>query len=241
MSDTKISEAAVEAALDVYYSGNPGHGPRALKNVMRRALAAAILHHPAQPAELAEQQGDREQFEARFRHYNLATKQDSMDCTVYADKWVQGAWVGWQAALAARQPVVKACTNCDRTDSQVICQTCAGVVWDNGRLHEFHETRELSTSFGEGPLDELVPEEWHDKPLLRFQGAYDCGDDSVGAPARSGHVLSTDQAGTVLGDYLATRKSDGADALYEADGAWEMRDKGFMWTGDRWATDWREL
>lgn len=50
MADTKISEAAVEAALDVYYAGNPGHGPRALKNVMRRSLAAALPHlQPAKP------------------------------------------------------------------------------------------------------------------------------------------------------------------------------------------------
>ncbi|AOX63587.1 hypothetical protein BIZ42_16135 [Stenotrophomonas sp. LM091] len=108
-------------------------------------------------------------------------------------------------ALAARQPEAQPCTNCDRTDAKVICETCAGLAWDTGRLHEFSEIRELSTSLGEGALDDLVPEEWHEKPLLRFQGAYDCGDNSVGVPARSGHVLATDQAGTVLGDYLAAR------------------------------------
>jgi hypothetical protein len=114
------------------------------------------------------------------------------------------------AALAARQPVgqeaaAHACTNCDRTDSQFICQTCAGSAWDNGRLHEFNETRELTTSLGEGALDHLLPDAWHQKPLLRFQGAYDEGDPSVGMPGSCGNVLAADQTGTVLGDYLAAR------------------------------------
>lgn len=112
-------------------------------------------------------------------------------------------------ALAARQPVGEpvehACTNCDRTDEVVICQTCAGMAWDNGRLHEFHEVRELSTSLGEGVLDHLLPDEWHEKPLLRFQGAFDEGDRSVGIGERCGNVLAADQSGTVLGDYLAAR------------------------------------
>jgi len=142
-----------------------------------------------------------------------------------------GYWTPWHvaaAALAAHQPGAsnqssgnagglvfdgqpgaQACTNCDRTDAQVICQTCAGVAWDDGRLHEFNETRELTTSLGEGALDDLLPDAWHEKPLLRFQGAYDCGDDSAGVPARSGHVLASDQAGTVLGDYLADRAAKG--------------------------------
>ncbi|WP_394765308.1 hypothetical protein [Stenotrophomonas sp.] len=114
-----------------------------------------------------------------------------------------------RAALAARQPVGEpvehACTNCDRTDEVVICQTCAGMAWDNGRLHEFHEVRELSTSLGEGVLDHLLPDEWHEKPLLRFQGAFDEGDRSVGIGERCGNVLAADQSGTVLGDYLAAR------------------------------------
>lgn len=126
----------------------------------------------------------------------------------------KGTPVGWLPLLDDAHdaaPAAQTCTNCDRTDLQVICQTCAGVAWDNGRLHEFHEIRELSTSLGEGALDGLVPEEWHDKPLLRFQGACDCGDDSAGVPARSGHVLATDQTGTVLGDYLAARAAKGGD------------------------------
>ncbi|WP_242880407.1 hypothetical protein [Stenotrophomonas maltophilia] len=114
-----------------------------------------------------------------------------------------------RAALAARQPVGEpvehACTNCDRTDEVVIFQTCAGMAWDNGRLHEFHEVRELSTSLGEGVLDHLLPDEWHEKPLLRFQGAFDEGDRSVGIGERCGNVLAADQSGTVLGDYLAAR------------------------------------
>jgi len=98
-----------------------------------------------------------------------------------------------------------ACTNCDRKDAEIICPTCAGIAWDNGRLHEFNEIRELSTSLGEGPLDHLLPDDWHDKPLLRFQGAYDDGDPSVGMPGSCGNVLAADQEGTVLGDYLAAR------------------------------------
>jgi hypothetical protein len=109
----------------------------------------------------------------------------------------------------ARQPVGEpvgyACTNCDRTDEVAICPTCAGMAWDNGRLHEFHEVRELSTSLGEGVLDHLLPDEWHEKPLLRFQGAFDEGDRSVGIGERCGNVLAADQSGTVLGDYLAAR------------------------------------
>ncbi|MDT3432309.1 hypothetical protein ROV94_15685 [Stenotrophomonas maltophilia] len=123
-----------------------------------------------------------------------------------------GSWVKLQdveRALAARQPVGKpvehACTNCDRKHVEVICPTCAGIAWDNGRLHEFHEVRELSTSLGEGVLDHLLPEEWHEKPLLRFQGAFDEGDRSVGIGERCGNVLAADQSGTVLGDYLASR------------------------------------
>jgi hypothetical protein len=111
--------------------------------------------------------------------------------------------------INARQPVGEpvgyACTNCDRTDEVVICQTCAGMAWDNGRLHEFHEVRELSTSLGEGVLDHLLPDEWHEKPLARFQGAFDEGDRSVGIGERCGNVLAADQSGTVLGDYLAAR------------------------------------
>ncbi|WP_242876575.1 Lar family restriction alleviation protein [Stenotrophomonas maltophilia] len=116
-------------------------------------------------------------------------------------------------ALAARQPVGEPvehdCANCDRRHAEVICPTCAGIAWDNGRLHEFHEVRELSTSLGEGVLDHLLPDEWHEKPLLRFQGAHDEGDDSVGISPRSANVLADDQTGTVLGDYLAARAAKG--------------------------------
>ena len=41
--------------------------------------------------------------------------------------------------------------------------------------------------------------------------AIDCGDDSAGVPTRHGHVLATDQAGTVLGDYLVARAAKGGD------------------------------
>nr|WP_313227313.1 hypothetical protein [Stenotrophomonas pavanii] len=114
------------------------------------------------------------------------------------------------AGLTARQPVGQKpvehdCTNCDRKHAEVICPTCAGIAWDNGRLHEFYEVRELITSLGEGALDHLLPEEWHEKPLLRFQGVYDDGDSSVGIGGQSGNVLAADQSGTVLGDYLAAR------------------------------------
>ncbi|HHA2475408.1 TPA: hypothetical protein ACOENS_000123 [Stenotrophomonas maltophilia] len=107
--------------------------------------------------------------------------------------------------LEAYDQAVEDCANCDRRHAEVICPTCAGITWDNGRLHEFHEVRELSTSLGEGVLDLLLPDEWHEKPLLRFQGAHDEGDDSVGISPRSANVLADDQTGTVLGDYLAAR------------------------------------
>ncbi len=129
---------------------------------------------------------------------------------------VQIAWEAVQALAAAQpagepvgEPVEHDCTNCDRKHAEVICPTCAGIAWDNGRLHEFHEVRELSTSLGEGALDHLLPDEWHEKPLLRFQGAYDEGDDSVGISPRSANVLAEDQTGTVLGDYLAARQPVG--------------------------------
>lgn len=114
------------------------------------------------------------------------------------------ALIAW-ARQPVGEPVEHACTNCDRKHAEVTCPACAGTAWDNGRLHEFHETRELCTSLGEGPLDHLLPEEWHEKPLLRLQGAYDEGDDSVGISPRSANVLADDQTGTVLGDYLAAR------------------------------------
>ena len=129
-----------------------------------------------------------------------------------ADCWVEGGEpLGYfyreqqPDAAPVGEPVEHDCANCDRRHAEVICPTCAGIAWDNGRLHEFHEVRELSTSLGEGVLDHLLPDEWHEKPLLRFQGAHDEGDDSVGISPRSANVLSEDQNGTVLGDYLAAR------------------------------------
>ncbi|MBN7828356.1 hypothetical protein J5H37_02310 [Stenotrophomonas maltophilia] len=129
-----------------------------------------------------------------------------------ADCWVEGGEpLGYfyreqqPDAAPVGEPVEHDCANCDRRHAEVICPTCAGVAWDNGRLHEFHEVRELSTSLGEGVLDLLLPDEWHEKPLLRFQGAHDEGDDSVGISPRSANVLADDQTGTVLGDYLAAR------------------------------------
>ncbi len=129
-----------------------------------------------------------------------------------ADCWVEGGEpLGYfyreqqPDAAPVGEPVEHDCANCDRRHAEVICPTCAGIAWDNGRLHEFHEVRELSTSLGEGVLDLLLPDEWHEKPLLRFQGAHDEGDDSVGISPRSANVLADDQTGTVLGDYLAAR------------------------------------
>lgn len=44
----------------------------------------------------------REQFEAWCNgRYNLATCQNQLDNDVYVDRWVQGAWVGFRAALRA--------------------------------------------------------------------------------------------------------------------------------------------
>ncbi|HIE5924953.1 TPA: hypothetical protein ACXN37_000190 [Stenotrophomonas maltophilia] len=164
-----------------------------------RSIEAALSAQPSPGG-----QGDaRAQFEAWADDNAIDTAKLS-DGEYLADD-AYHAWLGRQAALAARQPVGHACTNCDRKHAEVICPTCAGTAWDNGRLHEFHETRELCTSLGEGPLDHLLPEEWHEKPLLRFQGAYDEGDDSVGISPRSANVLAEDQNGTVLGDYLAAR------------------------------------
>lgn len=145
-----------------------------------------------------------------------------------------GVQIAWEAvqALAAPQPagepvgepVEHDCTNCDRKHAEVICPTCAGIAWDNGRLHEFHEVRELSTSLGEGVLDHLLPDEWHEKPLLRFQGAYDEGDDSVGISPRSANVLAEDKTGTVLGDYLAARQPVG-EPVDDYDSAFQEADR----------------
>lgn len=49
-----------------------------------------------------DQQRAREQFEAWCKgRYSLATRQDSLGNGVYVDRWVQGAWVGFRAALRA--------------------------------------------------------------------------------------------------------------------------------------------
>ena len=48
-----------------------------------------------------------------------------------------------------------------------------------------------------------VPDEWHEKPLLRFIFETDPGDDSVGMPSRSAWSLAKDQSGTVLIDLLS--------------------------------------
>lgn len=45
----------------------------------------------------------KEEFESRFKHYNLTMKKDSTGCDVYTDRWVQGAWVGWGAAINHRK------------------------------------------------------------------------------------------------------------------------------------------
>lgn len=155
-----------------------------------------------------------------YKNNGLTLKCKSMGCIQrhqrtlrYGIDWLRTSMTEhWNArVLSAQQPdaapvgepVEHDCANCDRRHTEVICPTCAGIAWDNGRLHEFHEVRELSTSLGEGVLDHLLPDEWHEKPLLRFQGAYDEGDHSVGIGGRSGNVLAADQSGTVLGDYLA--------------------------------------
>lgn len=49
-----------------------------------------------------DQQRAREQFEQWCgRRYNLTTRKDSLGNGVYVDRWVQGAWVGFRAALRA--------------------------------------------------------------------------------------------------------------------------------------------
>ncbi len=47
-----------------------------------------------------------------------------------------------------------------------------------------------------------VPDDWNEKPLLRFQHEYDPGDDTVGWSSRSAWTLAEDQSGTVLVDLL---------------------------------------
>ena len=53
-----------------------------------------------------DQQRARDQFEEWCKgRYNLATRQDSLGNGVYVDRWVQGAWVGFRAALRAAPEV----------------------------------------------------------------------------------------------------------------------------------------
>jgi hypothetical protein len=100
MSDTKISDAAIDAGARVLADAR-GHGMREKAVVLaERVIAAALPHIHPQPAELVEQQGVREQFEAWAAG-------DGFDVTkvkgIYADPLARGAWDAWRY-LAARQP-----------------------------------------------------------------------------------------------------------------------------------------
>lgn len=95
MSDTKISEAAVEAAFQAYIDHDD-----TVESSIRAALAAALPHLHPQPAELAEQQGDaRSQCEAwaQSKGMNTSRWKDGK----YMSRYVQEKWEVWQAALAA--------------------------------------------------------------------------------------------------------------------------------------------
>lgn len=53
-----------------------------------------------------DQQRARDQFEEWCKgRYNLTTRQDSLGNGVYVERWVQGAWVGFRAALRAAPEV----------------------------------------------------------------------------------------------------------------------------------------
>ncbi len=63
--------------------------------------------------------GEREKFEAWCGdRYDLATKKDTFGERQYKDRWVQGAFVGWKASIAARQPVGEPVDYIEFLDSQ---------------------------------------------------------------------------------------------------------------------------
>ena len=48
----------------------------------------------------------------------------------------------------------------------------------------------------------MLPDDWYEKPIARFQYHIDAGDPSVGIDGSSGWVLAEDQSGTVLAGIL---------------------------------------
>ncbi|WP_440986269.1 hypothetical protein ACQHIH_21450 (plasmid) [Xanthomonas sontii] len=131
------------------------------------------------------------------------------------DGWVKptSAGVIARAALVATGPEAervasgaRACSECRHLHTHLLCPQCVqqvtAEVEDAARSRDFERTHELLSGLEDCAV--AVPDGWHEKPLLRFTGAYDEGDSSVGIGAQSGWVLAEDQAGTVLGDWLAS-------------------------------------
>jgi hypothetical protein len=77
-----------------------------------------------------------------------------------------------------------------------------------------------------------VPDEWHEKPLLRFIFETDPGDDSVGMPSRSAWSLAKDQSGTVLLDLLSQLLTHEA-AVYDAERYRWIRNQALVEIGNK--------
>lgn len=110
-----------------------------------------------------------------------------------------------QPGMGAPVDVRAVCGECCEPASCLVCRSCAGnaqaTAAENAHFNLLRDTHELFTGLDDCAL--AVPEEWHEKPLLRFTGEYDSGDEGVGIGPRTAWVLSADQSGTVLGDMLA--------------------------------------
>lgn len=98
--NTRISDAALPVVAR--YVGRTSNIYRYVAEDLA-VVDAQIADEARKPeaVRLRDELRERAEFEERFKHYNLATKRNSADCTVYVDRWVQGARVGWNAALAA--------------------------------------------------------------------------------------------------------------------------------------------
>lgn len=109
------------------------------------------------------------------------------------------------AVVSAPTDVLAVCSECHEGAERLVCRRCVNdaqsCAVENELATQLRKTHMLFTGLDDCAVN--VPEEWHEKPMLRFTGDHDVGDDSVGIGPRTAWVLAADQSGTVLGDMLA--------------------------------------
>jgi len=107
--------------------------------------------------------------------------------------------------MSAPVDVLAVCSECHDGAERLVCRNCVNnaqaVAAEDVHYQQLRATHELFTGLDDCAVE--VPDDWHEKPLLRFTGQHDPGDDSVGLGSRTAWVLAADQSGTVLGDVLA--------------------------------------